>query len=103
MTEWSFLCLFKLGIFLLDLLVKKLGFLVVQWGGFMVHVNISFTNSLRLPFIFLHSKLEFHLHFTSISIVTFQILVMFPFLRSIEVQWQGMGGHARLQSIKNYA
>jgi len=72
----------------------------VQWGGFMVHVDIYFINFLWLPLDFLHSKLEFHLHFTSISIVTFQILLMFPFLQSIEVQWWGMGGHAHLQSRK---
>jgi len=36
-------------------------FCVRQWGSFMVHVSISLTN-----FIWLHSKLKFHLHLNSI-------------------------------------
>jgi hypothetical protein len=36
---------------------------VRQWGGFMVHVNISSTNFLWVPFSSLHWKLEFLLHY----------------------------------------
>jgi hypothetical protein len=61
----------------------------------MVHVNISPTNFLRFLFFCLFKigipfALEFHLHsismYASICVVTFQILLIFFFLSSIEVQ-----------------